>query len=53
VAKRSVRQLLENMFGDSPREAIEFLLEEENIEKEELAEIRKLLEEYTAGGDDE
>lgn len=52
VARRTVRQLLRNMFGDSPREAIEFLLEEESIDGAELAEIRRLLDEHTPGGDE-
>ena len=51
VARRSVRQLLRNMFGDSPREAIEFLLEEEDIDRTELDEIRRLLDDHASGGD--
>jgi BlaI family penicillinase repressor len=53
VARRSVRALLRNMFGDSPREAIEFLLEEEDIDQAELDEIRKLLDEHATGGEEE
>jgi BlaI family penicillinase repressor len=53
VTRRTVKQLLENMFGDSPREAIAFLLEEEKIDQNELDEIRKLLDEHTGGGDEE
>lgn len=53
VAGRSLKRLLENMFGDSPREAIEFLLEEEDMDRAELDEIRRLLDEHTAGGDEE
>jgi predicted transcriptional regulator len=53
VARRNVRQLLANMFGDSPREAIEFLLEEEDIDRAELDEIRRLIEEHAHGGDGE
>ena len=48
-----MKRLLENMFGDSPREAIEFLLEEEDMDRAELDEIRRLLDEHTAGGDEE
>jgi BlaI family transcriptional regulator, penicillinase repressor len=44
VTRRTMKQLLSNMFSDSPREAIAFLLEEENIGAEELDEIRKLLD---------
>jgi len=53
VARRNVRQLLRNMFGDSPREAIEFLLEEEDIDRSELEAIRRLLEEHAPGGEKE
>jgi len=53
VARRNVRQLLRNMFGDSPREAIEFLLEEEDIDRAELDEIRRLLDEHSTGGETE
>ncbi|MGD8413928.1 MAG: BlaI/MecI/CopY family transcriptional regulator [Candidatus Latescibacterota bacterium] len=51
VARRNVRQLLANMFGDSPREAIEFLLEEEDIDTAELDEIRRLIDEHAHGGE--
>lgn len=53
VVRRNVRQLLKNMFSDSPREAIEFLLEEEEIDRAELEEIRRLLDEHTSGGERE
>jgi predicted transcriptional regulator len=53
VKRRTVKQLLSNMFGDSPREAIEFLLKEEDIDEAELGEIRRLLEEHPGGGEDE
>jgi predicted transcriptional regulator len=53
VTRRTVKQLLQNMFEDSPREAIAFLLEEEDIDGNELEEIKKMLEEYAAGGDEE
>jgi BlaI family penicillinase repressor len=52
VTRRTVRRLLRNMFGDSPREAIEFLLEEEDIDAEELDEIRRMLDEHAFGGDE-
>lgn len=52
VARRSLKQLLENMFGDSPREAIEFLLEEKDMDRDELDEIRRLLDDHAAGGDE-
>jgi predicted transcriptional regulator len=53
VTRRTVKQLLQNMFEDSPREAIAFLLEEEKIDESELEEIKKMLDEHAAGGDGE
>lgn len=53
VARRNVRQLLASLFGDSPREAIEFLLEEGDIDRAELEEIRRLIDEQSTGGDGE
>jgi predicted transcriptional regulator len=53
VTRRTVRQLLQNMFGDSPREAIAFLLEEEDLDGKELDEIRKMLDEHARGGEAE
>ena len=52
VTRRTVKQLLSNMFSDSPREAIAFLLEEENIDAEELDEIRKLLDGQQSDGEE-
>jgi len=49
VAKRSVKQLLTNLFSDSPREAIAFLLEEEDIDRSELEAIRKMIDEHPDG----
>jgi predicted transcriptional regulator len=48
VARRTVRRMLSNLFGDSPREAIAFLLEEESIDAEQLDEIRRMIDEYDA-----
>jgi len=53
VTRRTVKQLLENMFEDSPSEAIAFLLAEEDIDKKELDEIRRLLDEHAGGGETE
>jgi predicted transcriptional regulator len=53
VTRRTVRQLLQNMFGDSPREAIAALLEEEDLDGKELDEIRKMLDEHARGGEAE
>ena len=52
VTRRTVRQLLANMFSDSPREAIAFLLEEESIGADELDEIRKLLDGQQVDGEE-
>ena len=52
VTRRTVKHLLSNMFSDSPREAIAFLLEEENIGAEELDEIRKLLDGQQPDGEE-
>ena len=51
VARRSIKQLLSNLFQGSPREAIRILLQEENIDAKDLAEIRRLIDEYDNGGD--
>ena len=51
VARRTVRQLLSNMFGGSPRQAIQFLLEEESMDERELDEIRRLIESQSGDGD--
>lgn len=51
VTRRTVKHLLANMFGDSPRDAIAFLLEEEDIDQHELDEIRKLLDDQGSEGD--
>jgi predicted transcriptional regulator len=53
VTRRTVKHLLTNMFGDSPRDAIAFLLEEEDIDERQLAEIRRMLDEHGSGGEEE
>ena len=53
VTRRTVKQLLSNMFSDSPREAIAFLLEEENIDASELDEIRRLLDGQQTDGEED
>jgi predicted transcriptional regulator len=45
VAGRSLRGLVANLFGGSPREAIAHLLQDERLDDAELKEIRRLLEE--------
>ena len=44
VAGRSLRKLVGNLFGGSPRHAIAWLLREENLADAELEEIRGLIE---------
>ena len=46
VARRSVKQMLSSLFGGSTREAIAFLMKEENIDPSELEEIRRMIDEY-------
>jgi predicted transcriptional regulator len=46
VAQRTVKQMLRNLFEDSPREAIAFLLKEESLDADELNEIRKMIDAY-------
>lgn len=46
VARRTVKQMLGDLFSGSPREAIAFLLKEEFLEPGELEEIRKMIDEY-------
>lgn len=50
VARRSIKQLLTNLFGDSPREAIAFLLEEEELDEKEMRAIREMLDAHSRGG---
>ena len=51
VARRSIKQLLTNLFGDSPREAIAFLLEEEDIDENEMKAIREMLDAHSQEGE--
>lgn len=53
VTRRTVRQLLSNMFSGSPREAIAFLLEEGDIDQAELEEIRKMIDGQAGKGEEE
>ncbi len=52
VAKRTMKEMLSKLFGNSPREAIEFLLKEETLDNAELEEIRRMIDAHD-GGDDE
>ena len=45
VARRSLKQMLSSLFDGSPREAISFLIKEENIDQTDLDELRSLLDE--------
>jgi predicted transcriptional regulator len=42
VARRSLRQLLDEFFGGSPRRLMAHLIQHEKVDETELAEIRKL-----------
>jgi predicted transcriptional regulator len=42
VARRSLRQLLDEFFGGSPRRLMAHLIQQERVDETELAEIRKL-----------
>lgn len=44
VAGRSLRKLVGNLFGGSPRHAIAWLLREENMADAELDELRRMIE---------
>ncbi len=49
VAGRWMSNLVDNLFGNSPREAICHLLQDENISDEDLDEIRRLIENRKRG----
>ncbi|HZZ27934.1 MAG TPA: BlaI/MecI/CopY family transcriptional regulator [Pirellulales bacterium] len=49
VARRTLREMLKNLFQGSPRQAIACLLCDETISDDEMREIRQLLEDRTAG----
>ncbi len=44
VTRRNMKQMISSMFSGSPRDAIVFLLKEENIDDQEMNEIRKMIE---------
>ena len=44
VARRSFKELLRHLFEGSPRQAIAFLLNDEELSADDVAEIRKLLD---------
>jgi len=43
VARRSLRELLDDFFGGSPKSLMAQLLKEESLDEAEMAEIRKML----------
>lgn len=45
VARGTLRELVEGFFDGSPRQAISFLLKDHDIDEEELAAIRRVLDE--------
>jgi BlaI family transcriptional regulator, penicillinase repressor len=49
VAGRTLRGLVANLFGGSPRQAIAHLLKDERLDEAELKEIRRLLDEKRGG----
>jgi BlaI family transcriptional regulator, penicillinase repressor len=49
VAGRTLRGLVANLFGGSPRQAIAHLLQDERLDDAELKEIRRLLDEKRGG----
>jgi BlaI family transcriptional regulator, penicillinase repressor len=49
VASRTLKGLVANLFGGSPRQAIAHLLKDERLGESELKEIRRLLDEQRGG----
>ena len=50
VAKRSLGELLKNLFKGSPRQAIAHLLKEEQLSDQDMEEIRRLLSDRQVKG---
>ena len=50
VASSSMKDLIGKLFAGSPRKAIAHLLEDESIDKNELAQIRQMLDEHDKKG---
>lgn len=48
VRKPALRDMLANVFGGKPSAVMQHLLSDSHIDEAELAEIRRLLDEYTA-----
>jgi BlaI family transcriptional regulator, penicillinase repressor len=51
IARRSLQELLKNLFDGSPRQAIAYLLKEERISDEDMQEIRRMIRARRAGED--
>jgi BlaI family penicillinase repressor len=49
VAQRLMKSLLNCLFGNSPRQAIAYLLKEENVTAADLDEIRRLIDSQRKG----
>jgi len=52
VRQRMVRDVLSRAFGDSPRALVSALLDADAVSREELDEIKSLIEEWEAEGDE-
>lgn len=50
VARRSLKELLTSLFGNSPRQAIAYLLDDANVTEDELDEIRRMIDERKRKG---
>jgi predicted transcriptional regulator len=51
IARRSLQELLKNLFDGSPRQAIAYLLKEDRISDEDLQEIRRMIRARQVGED--
>ena len=46
VARRSLKKVVSNLFRNSPREAIAYLINDRDISENDLKDIRKLIDEH-------
>lgn len=51
VARRCLNDLLSSLLGNSPRQAIAYLLDDANVTEEELDEIRRMIDERKRKGE--
>lgn len=49
VARRTLKGLVGTLFGGSPRQAIAYLLKDEDIDEADLAEIRRMIDSKPGG----